>query len=75
MGDLLAALQLQQTLSTSRSNACNLRLAQFNIDDRDVRHRTIGRHDGINFHDLESFLSLSFTHLGAVLPICFAFHY
>ena len=55
MGDLLAALQLQQTLSTSRSNACNLRLAQFNIDDRDVRHRTIGRHMALTITTLNRF--------------------
>jgi hypothetical protein len=55
VGDLLEALQLQQTLSTSRSDAWNLRLAQLNIDDRDVRDHTIGRHGGINFDDLESF--------------------
>ena len=55
MGDLLEALQLEQTLSTSMSDAWNLRRAQLNFDDRDVRDNTIGRHGGINFDDLESF--------------------
>ena len=35
--------------------AWNLRRAQLNIDDRDVRDHTIGKHGGINFDDLESF--------------------
>ena len=35
--------------------AWNLRRAQLNIDDRDVRDHTIGIHGGINFDDLESF--------------------
>jgi hypothetical protein len=55
VGDLLEALQLEQTLSTSMSDAWNLRRAQLSIDDRDVRDHTIGKHGGINFDDLESF--------------------
>jgi hypothetical protein len=55
VGDLLEALQLEQTLSTSISDARNLRRAQLNIDDRDVRDHTIERHGGINFDDLKSF--------------------
>ena len=55
MGDLLEALQLEQTLSTSMSDALNLRRAQLNFDDRDVRDNTIRKHGGINFDDLESF--------------------
>jgi hypothetical protein len=55
VGDLLEALQLEQTLSTSWSEAWNLRRAQLNIDDRDVQDHTIEKHGGINFDDLESF--------------------
>ena len=74
MGDLLEAVQLEQTLSTSMSDALNLRRAQLNFDDRDVRDNTIGRHGGINFDDLESFLSLSLTHFGAALPLSYVLH-
>jgi hypothetical protein len=55
VGDLLEALQLEQTLSTSMSDAWYLRRAQLNFDDRDVGDNTIGRHGGINFDDLEPF--------------------
>ncbi len=54
VGDLLEALQLEQTLSTSMSEAWNLRRAQLNFNDSDARDNTFERH-GINFDDLESF--------------------
>ncbi len=41
--------------ASNATDAWNLRRAQLNIDDRDVRDQTIGRHGGINFDDLESF--------------------
>ena len=48
--------KLVRTERTSNAaDAWNLRLAQLNIDDRDVRDNNIGRHGGINFDDLESF--------------------
>jgi hypothetical protein len=37
------------------ADAWNLRRAQLNIDDRDVRDSNTGRHGDINFDDLESF--------------------
>ncbi len=55
MGDLLESLQLEMTLSTSMSDAWNLRRAQLNFDDRDVRDNNIGRNESINFDDLEPF--------------------
>ena len=55
VGDLLEALQLEQTLSTSMSDAWNLRRAQLNFDDRDERENNIGRNGSINFDDLEPF--------------------
>lgn len=71
MGDLLEALQLEQTLSTSMSDAWNLRRAQLNFDDRDVRDNNIGRNGSINFDDLEPFKSLTLTHLGPALPLSY----
>jgi hypothetical protein len=48
--------KLVRTERTSNAaDAWNLRRAQLNIDDRDVRDNNIGRHGGINFDDLESF--------------------
>ena len=48
--------KLVRTERTSNAaDAWNLRRAQLNIDDRDVRDNIIGRHGGINFDDLESF--------------------
>jgi hypothetical protein len=61
VGDLLEALQLEQTLSTSMSDAWYLRRAQLNFDDRDVRDNTIGRHGGINFDDLKAFFLILIT--------------
>lgn len=48
--------KLVRTERTSNAaDAWNLRRAQLNIDDSDVRDNNIGRHGGINFDDLESF--------------------
>ncbi len=48
--------KLVRTERTSNAaDAWNLRRAQLNIDDRDVRDNNIGRHGGIDFDDLESF--------------------
>ena len=41
--------------ASNAADAWNLRRAQLNIEDCDVRDNTIGRHGGINFDDLESF--------------------
>jgi hypothetical protein len=54
LGDLLEALQFEQTLSTSMSEARNLRRAQLHFDDSDARNNTYERYGGINFADLES---------------------
>ena len=40
---------------SNANDAWNLRRAQLNIEDRDVRDHNIGKHGGINFDDLESF--------------------
>ena len=53
--DLLEALQLEQTLSTSMSEAKNLIRAQLHFDDSDARNNTYERYGGIDFDDLESF--------------------
>ena len=51
--------KIYKVVSTERTSnaadAWNLRRAQLNIDDRDVRDNNIGRHGGIDFDDLESF--------------------
>ena len=48
--------KLVRTERTSNAaDAWNLRRAQLNIDDSDVRDNNICRHGGINFDDLESF--------------------
>ena len=46
---------LRTERTSNAADAWNLRRAQLNIDDSDVRDNNIGRHGGINFDDLESF--------------------
>ena len=41
--------------ASNAADAWNLRRAQLNIEDCDVRDNTLGGHGGINFDDLESF--------------------
>ncbi len=55
MGDLLEALQLEQTISTSISEARNSRRPHLNLEESDVQDHTFEKHGGINFDDLESF--------------------
>ena len=41
--------------ASNATDAWNLRRAQLNIDDRDVRHRTIGRHMALTITTLNRF--------------------
>ena len=55
VGDLLEALQLEQTISTSISEARNSRRTHLNFEASDLQDHTFEKHGGINFDDLDSF--------------------